>query len=274
MISDADVTFPEPTRITVVTHRTQATGDPVQLYFLKVLNPVLNNLGDISARASATVYPLSGTDCLKPWCFPDKWDDVDNDSTWDAGEFYDPQATGYVYPDDIGMQIVLKLRNSNHSPRMGWFYAIDFAPINTGDPVISGADAYREWIAGCEPYLVSVGDLLQIEPGNMQGPTMQGLSDLNGLDPNAEWDAGSGTVVNSDYPTSPRVIKVACFDPTLGIQSDVNGRDYLTITKIVVVFIEHNDGSDVIGRFMRRASDGAPCPGCPVGFLYRATLVE
>jgi hypothetical protein len=274
IITAGDVTFPEANRIRVKTHRTQADGDPVQLYFLKVLNPVLNNLGDVTAVASASVFPVNSADCLKPWCFPDKWDDTDNDSLYDEGEFYDPEITGYKVPDHVGMQVILKLNNSQSSPRMGWFYAVDFAPINTGEPVVTGADAYREWIWTCEPFMISVGDQLQVEPGNMIGPTGQGVGDLIDVDPNAYWDGTTGTVQGSDYPTSPRIIKVATFDPSVAIQTDTNGRDYLTVVKIVVVFIEDIQGKEVIGRFMRRFSDGEICVDCPQGFLYRAVLVE
>lgn len=270
-----DVTFPESNRITVVTHRTRESGDPVQLYFLRVLKPMADNLGNVKARASASVFPVVGSDCLKPWCFPDRWDDANENGEYDVGEFYDPDLTGYRAPDDVGTQITLRLRNSNQSPRMGWYFCVDFAPINTGEPVITGADAYREWIPGCEPYMVTEGDQLQIEPGNMVGPTRQGLGDLIALDPNAVWDAGSGTVINSAYPISPRVVKCAVFDPTVSVQSDSNGRDYVTVAKLVVVFVEGNNGSQVFGRFMRRSSGGDICPECPNnGFLFRAALVE
>lgn len=274
VIGPADVTFPEATKIRVSTHRTIATGDPISLHFIDVLDPSYNKKGEMTADAAAAVYPVSGTDCLKPWCFPDQWDDADGDSLYDVGEFYDPVITGYKVPDDIGTQIVLKLRNSEKSPKMGWFYAIDFGAINTGDPVITGADAYREWIATCEPYLISVGDQLQMEPGNMQGPTSQGIADLIALDPNAYFDVASGTIMDSDFPTSPRVIKGTVFDPSVGVQTDVNGRDYLTVVKIVVVFLETYQGQNVTARFIRRASGGTPCPDCTPGFVFTPVLVE
>lgn len=273
-ISESDVTFPDAGGITVYTNRTRATGDPIRLYFLRILDPLLDNLGEMRARASARVYPVGGTDCLKPWSFPDQWDDLDNDSSYDAGEFYDPSITGYKVPDDVGRQITLKLINSQSSPRMGWFYAVDFAPINTGDPVQTGGDAYREYIATCEPFSITTGDMLQIEPGNMVGPTGQGVMDLIALDPYAEWEPVTGTVINSDFATSPRVIKVAVFDPTVGVQSDVNGRDYVTVVKILAAFLEEYDGKAVTARFIKRASDGDICENCEEGFLFRSVLVE
>jgi hypothetical protein len=275
IIGSSDVTFPLPNKITVETHRTVATGDPIRLYFMNVLDPSFNNLGEMTARASAAVYPVSGTDCIKPWCFPDQWDDTNGDSLYDVGEFYDPQLTGYIVPDDVGTQIILKLRNAVHSPRMGWYFCVDFGPINTGGPVITGADAYRKWIGECEPYLISVGDQLQIEPGNMIGPTAQGMDALIEADPTAQWDEATGTIINSIYTTiSPRVIKGTCFDPTLGVQTDGGGRDYLTVVKIVVLFLEEHKNDIVTARFMRRATGGTPCPECPTGFVFTPVLVE
>ncbi|NIP42267.1 MAG: hypothetical protein GWO41_04145 [candidate division Zixibacteria bacterium] len=274
IITPVDVTFPDEDRIMVYTNRTKATNDPVRLYFLKILDPLFDNLGEMRAKATARVFPVGGTDCLKPWCFPDKWDDADIDSTYDVGEYYDPDITGYKVPEDVGVQVTLKLRNSNKSPRTGWYYAVDFGALNTGDPVITGADAYRQWIAECEPFSISVGDYLQIEPGNMVGPTAQGVGDLVALDPTAEWDPITGSVINSAYPTSPRIIKVCAFDPTQGVQTDSNGRDYLVVVKIIAAFIETHNGSDVTARFIKRASDGDVCEDCEDGFLFKSVLVE
>ena len=304
VIDAGDVTFPEPGKVTVSTHRTSATNDPVTLFFLKVIDPLLENKGEITARATAQVSFVCGTDCLRPFCPPDRWEDVDNDSIWDPeepyndlngnevydpgepftdengdsvwnpAEFYDPEITGYKAPDDIGVEVTLKLRNSNFDFRAGWYYAIRFGPLNTGDPVESGADPYREWIGECAPYTVSVGDLLELENGVMQGPTNQGLEDLINLDPSAEWDPVTGTVINSAFPASPRIIKVAAFDPTVGVRKDIPGPGYVTVSKIMALFLEGHDGSDVVGRFMKTVTEGTPDPDCPGGFLFTVTLVE
>jgi hypothetical protein len=62
-----------------------------------------------------------------------------------------------------------------------------------GDP-LSGGNWYRQWIAECCPYLIEVGDRLQIEPGNMVGPTRQGIDQLiariparTGIAPHKAW---------------------------------------------------------------------------------------
>jgi Flp pilus assembly protein TadG len=271
---DVDVLY-DSGKVTVTTHRTKAKGDPVTLYFLKVLDPLVENKGEMTATASARVMPISGTSCLRPFCPPDRWDDADGDSAWDPGEFYDPYITGYMAPRDVGVQVRLKLRNSNKWPLEEWYYAVDFPPLNDGDP-ITGADQYREWIIGCaDPTIeVNLGDKLQLEPGNMKGPTNQGLDALIALDPNAQWDPATNTVINSAYALSPRIIKAAAFDPTVGVEDDEAGRKYVTVTKLMALFIDRHDSDEVVGWFMNLVTEGEPCPGCPQGFLTTVRLVE
>ena len=265
--------LPNFNEITVTTYRTKAHNDPVTLYFLKVLNPSLENKGNVTAKATAKVFSLSGTNCLKPWCVPDRWDDVNTNGDWDPGELYDPDITGYKVPDHIGVQVTLKPRSNPWSPE--WYFAVDFPPINKGDPV-SGANQYEAWIDSCpDPsVVVSIGDHLQVEPGAMVGPTNHGLDDLIAQDPTAQWDPVTNTVINSAYPLSPRVIKVTAFDPTVGDRGveDCLGRDCVTVVKLLVLFVEDHDGGDVVGWFMKMAAEGEPCPECPQGFLYTVRL--
>ena len=270
-IVDTDVTFPEENMITVHTHRTADTKDPVSLFFLRMINSASNNRGNVEARSSARVSGVCATDCVKPWAPPDRWDDTDSDGVYDTNEFYDPWLTGYRYPDDIGTQVTLKLRNSSKFPIAGWYYVIDYPPINKGTP-LTGANWYREWIGGCEPYIIEVGDNVQIEPGNMVGPTNQGLDSLISLDPSAEWDAGTGKVINSSFAVSPRIIRACLFDPTIGLKDFGAGRKYMTIVKIMVLFIEGHSGGDLTGRFMRMASQGENCDD-PGSFMYKVVLV-
>jgi hypothetical protein len=227
---------------------------------------------------------VCGVDCLKPWAPPDRWFDADSnnafnpDSVTNPLEYYDPLLTGYT-DADLGTQITLKLGNGNQQDfGMDWYYAIDFPALNDGNPV-TGGDRYREWIAGCADgtVIIDPGDSVQVEPGNMVGPTNQGLADLLNLDPNAVWDAATGEIINSAFAVSPRILKAALFDPSLGIRDDTNGRKYLVIVKIMVLFIEaKGGGGEVTGRFIRlNAPNGTVCEDQSLPtFLYKASLVE
>ena len=138
-----------------------------------------------------------------------------------------------------------------------------------------GEDVYQDWICPeCEPFVIRIGDQLHMEPGNMVGPTNAGLQCLIDMDPTAQWDPATGTVMNSAYATSPRIIKAPVFDPTLGVQV-CHGVDCLTVTKIIVLFVEEHTGDAVVGRFMRLASEGVPDPDCSAGgFMYTVNLIE
>lgn len=306
-ITDADVTFPTPTRVRVVTHRTAATGDPLRTYFLRILDFAHPNLVDVSASAVAEIQAVCSTRCVKPWAIPDRWDDADGDSTydyaedytddnmngtwdpgewyddangngvWDPDEFYDPILTGYVAPGDVGVPMVLKVGNPQQSIASGQFFPVDYPPL--GGPVapITGGDQYREWIATCSPYLVSPGDSLQLEPGNMVGPTLQGIDDLIVLDPYAYWDDNTNQVEDSAWGFSPRIAIVPLFDPRYPPGS---GRgDNVIVAKLGAFFIESTGpGSRVVGRYISLGTGGIACTeeeGNGVGaFLFGIRLVE
>jgi len=273
LITPEDVTFPTETRVRVVTHRTEATGDPLRTYFLRVVDIVRPNTADVSAVAMAEISDICSSDCVKPWAPPDRWDDVNGNGEYDEGEPYDPVDTGYLPPDDVGVQIVLKLGNPNQAIEPGHFFAVDFPPLGGDEAPITGADQYREWIATCSPYDVSPGDSLKLEPGNMVGPTIQGIRELFDLDPNAYWDEEEGTVMGSDWGLSPRVVKVAFYDPT---RAPDPGKNYIHITKVGAFFLESlGPASAVTARFMQIATQGVPCDeDAPPSFLKGYRLVE
>jgi len=290
-IVDTDVTFPEENMITVHTHRTVDTKDPVSLFFLRVMNlardSTSDNKGNVEARSSARVSGVCATDCVKPWCPPDRWDDRDGDGVFDwwdvnkngvydppadSGEWYDWSETGYMPSKDLGTQIVLQLNNSPKWQEK-WYYAIDYPPINKGTPN-TGGDWYREYIAGCEPQLIEIGDYVRLEPGGKVGPTKQGLESLIKLDPTAEW--GGDDVINSAFAVSPRIVKLCLFDPMFEVRKDkdVDGKEfsYVKIAKIMVIFIEgYNENADITGWFIKLATQGESCD--KESFMYKVALV-
>lgn len=280
MIGAGDVSFPMASQVRVQTHRTEATSDPLRLYFMRVLSSGHSNLGDMSASATAQLTPVGGTNCLKPWVFPDRWDDADGDSLYDPGEVYDPNTTGFRVPEDVGRVITVKYASGGSTPKMGWYQPIRFGPVNRGGPDCTGADCYRTYISECEPYMVALGDTLQFESGNMVGPTRQGWDELVALDPNAYFNTSTGTVENSTHAVSPRIIKLALYDPSVGvITSAASGAEKnIVVTKFAFLFIEAppESGSTVpvTARFIRYASSGETCPECPNGFLFTARLVQ
>ncbi|MEJ2719523.1 MAG: pilus assembly protein TadG-related protein [bacterium] len=257
VIGPGDVTFPEPDVCRVVTHRTAVTGDAFRTYFVRAIGG--SGTADMTAVAAARAYDVCSSKCMKPWAIPDRWDDADGDGVFDEGETYDKDVTGYNAPADVGAQIVLKVGNPSQTPAPGIYYPVNYPPLDNEEGIkpLTGGSWYETWIADCEPYMIEPGDRLQVEPGNMVGPTMHGMEDLIAQDPTARWDPGTQSIVGSAYGKSPRIGLVPFFDPALGVDS---GRKYVTVSKIGAFFIEDvTGGGTVTGRFIQITDHGVPC---------------
>ncbi|WP_243310505.1 pilus assembly protein TadG-related protein [Fundidesulfovibrio agrisoli] len=264
-------------------------GNPVALF----LGPVLGkNLADVSATARAALYCVTNSRCLKPWVVPTKftWNDAADSvkqyknngllDTKSAPEMASIQVQGYS-ASDVGTQIVLKYGDSKDTIAPGVYNPIDFPPVNKGNPIPGGAE-YRTNISGClgsSNTDVAVGDTLQMEPGNMTGPTKQGIEDLIKADPSAKWDTSTQSIVGVDSKygpdplNSPRVGMIAFYDPR---ESPSSGRDSVKVYQLGAVFIEGMDGKgDVTARFIKAmASSPAPDPAGTCGTLYGVGLIR
>lgn len=291
VITDADVTFPVDRRIEVTTHRTEATGDQFMNYFMRIFDE--NNLGpgNMTAHAAAEWAWVCGGKCLEPWAPPDRWDDANNNGEYDVGELYDPITTGYT-DADLGTQISIILENlgggggqGNPNPfPFGRFdyYSINFPPVNKGNP-ISGADQYRDWMCqGCldTTFSVEPGDLLRVESGGMTGPNRDGLQCIIDSDSLASWDVATNSVINSSHTISPRIVKCALFDPSIGLENYSGGKR-VVVAKIMAIFVESIQtqgptSGQIVGRFMRLAEPGGVvCANqSDPSFLYKTYLAQ
>jgi len=236
-VGNSDITFPSSSRIRVTSNQT------LPLFFASALGM---NTVNISAAATAELGSIIGTDHLRPWAIPDM---------------------GF----SLGDRVMIKsgqLGAPGTNP--GFFYPSDFPPVNRGRP-ISGASEYRSNIEnGCDG-TVEIGDVLQIEPGNMVGPTKQGVDAIIRWDSGAYWDNSSSSVVGSDYPgyTSPRICIVPLYDERYPPDS---GRNTITVTGLAVFFVEDMQGKNVYGRFIEMLTHGIWGSGNT--YLYGVHLVE
>ena len=210
--------------------------------------------------------------CVKPWAIPDKWidrHDDPNDEVWTADDTFEtvdahgnslsdpdvyvplsePGFSSFTLPRDLGLLITLKIADPKDGLKPGFFYAVN---LGTGG---ESANGYRSAIATCQDTPpVHFGDLLQPLPGNMKGPTVQGVADLINLDPNAEWDPVTKTVINSCAPSpacgsvSPRIVTVIAFDPVWYERSWWPvGQPILVASNFVGVFIDGVVGGKITG---------------------------
>lgn len=248
-----------------------------------------------------------------PDAWHDYDDDANGDDLWQEGEewvldshpddYYvpfdganDATATGYGSllrgPErDRGRQLSIKAQdpNSEYTPNPGVFLPWRLPPDDDGGTCDSGggsggtaagAATYRNNICTCNDSQVELGVDYEIQTGNMVGPTSQGIDELISEDPNAYWDPsandGQGGVAGSDFGdglNSPRVVKLAMFDPT---QIEGSGMQTIQFNNFALFFIEAHDNmrDPIIGRFLYFVS-GEESSGPTTGSLVRyLRLVE
>jgi Putative Flp pilus-assembly TadE/G-like len=201
----------------------------------------------INATAMAQVTAANGVTCIKPWTIPDRWSDGDETpiNGWAQTDVFNPPTdtytqgvSGFKYPNDVGIEIVMK--GDNNAWSAGWMQELQF-PACTG----SNPSCYGTEITSCPSWIPTVGlydgsvpcgksdtpdpthGCIQVKPGVSQGPTSSGVGTLVGLDRSATWDSVNKKVTNSCMDThscvdangnsiaiSPRIIPIALFDPS------------------------------------------------------------
>ncbi len=278
-VQPSDVTFPTSpsglnNRVHVHVYRTAERGNPVATMMGRLFGVSQVN---IDAEATAEASPANAMTCVKPFTIPDRWiekqdpggfdslnstfDMVDNKGHALANpDIYIPADqdgyTGYNAESDKGTQLMIRAGTGNNiTPSFYFSYAIG------GD---TGGSEYRWNIANCNTTLMGWGDLLLAEPGNMVGPTNQGVDDLLATDPGAYWDTVENRVVSTMNP-SPRVVAIPLYDPIYYDTGKQNGRDAdLKVANYLGFFIERRSGNNVYGRITPVSGlvkgNGGPAP--------------
>jgi len=124
----------------------------------------------VVAVAEAEPKPAAAY-CLKPFVIPNTALATSTDpceACESAQVLIDANGKKTAYATSaIGKQFVLKPQNPANSWVPSNFMAVELSG--------SGADNYRDDIAGCAGVIVKCGDLLKVQTGNMVGPTQQGV---------------------------------------------------------------------------------------------------
>ena len=304
-VTPADVTFPpcpddgSNACVRVDVYRNQARGNPLPSYFGQLVG--VTDQG-VQATATAKSAIANASDCVKPWAIQDKWNELrdppfDIDSTYDVRFSSGPNAgnplptpppldvyvapttsgtgTGYSLPTDLGQQVILKAGGPVTSLNPGHFLPIDLPlPADGGCTNPTGGACYRYNIPNCNGNLIVIGDFLTLEPGNMIGPTRQGVTDLIALDPGAMFDTSTNSIVGSCAPScasfSPRLVAIPMFDTELYDLGRASGRLDVQIVNILGFFVVNMQGNDVVGYLMTRPGQLAPGgPGVGEGSAFQ-----
>jgi hypothetical protein len=290
-VTSSDVTFPLNSKtgqydlVQVSVYRTQARGNAVGTLIAQFFGTPTANIG---ATATAQAAPANQETCVMPLTIPDKWIEQQCATetcpwgplnTFDLNvpnpDIYVPPgqtgATGYNPETDKGVQLVLKANNGTKvAPSM--YNAWDLP----GNPPSIGANDYRNNIANCNPNLITIGDNMVPENGNMVGPTKFGTNDLLAKDPNAYWDTVCNCVKGSAFPISPRIRIVPLYNPVIYAQGQQTGKSgpQLQVVNYLGFFIETLDSSgQVIGRITPILGKISTKGGPPIGAFARALMI-
>ena len=186
---------------------------------------------NVPAQATATVNGPGSMTGLMPWAVP-------------VAPYggYDGIIPGEIY--------ALKLGSGTDDPLpVGQIHGNFQAMAFDG----SGASEYRNNIINGSSQEIFAGSYYSTEPGNMTGPTRQGIDSRIGGDSHDFFDGQViGIDENGKYyvkdETCPRVI----FVPIVDTFEESSGREDLQILKFSVFFLESYDSNDsiVLGRFV------------------------
>jgi Flp pilus assembly protein TadG len=276
-VTAADVEFlndptGNPSRVRVTVWRDASHGNPVSTLIAKYFGIAT---AGVHAVAMAEASPANAMTCVKPFTIPDKWieknpvtkpwettdgfsrygkkgvllspADVYEPAYYDAdGKQLNDAYSGYNMEQNRGMKLVLRAGQGNEiNPS---FY---FSLAMTDD---TGGQDYRWNIANCNHSIYHWGDPLVQEPGDKQGPTVQGIQELIDRDPGAVWNERTNNVDNSSYGDrqSPRVFPIPLFDPDYYNSGKELGRiATLKVANWIGFFVEYiGTGSEIHGRII------------------------
>ena len=289
-VTPPDVTFPlGPTglnnRVKARVFRNDERGNPVGTLMGQYFGVTDVN---IQAEATAEASQANAMTCVMPFTIPDKWTER-QDPDWDVndtfkmwdnhGNLMDPadvyhnatdkgRYTGYNPQRDKGTLLMIRAGTGNDiNPSMYFSYSIGG---------VTGAAQYNWNIFNCNTTVMGFDDLLLMEPGNMVGPTVDGIDQLIAKDPDAYWDTTKNKPVSTRSP-SPRVVAIPLYDPEYYDTGKKNGRYAdLKVVNYLGFFITGRSGNNIYGRITPIAGmykgNAGPAPAAAFPVVIR--LVE
>lgn len=276
--------------------RATATAQIVTGTHTDCLKPwaILDRWDEYDAAGGEPDFPNPDTDFNYSSTF-DKYSDGKGKNPPQEPDLYVPPGgtngagTGFRLPADQGRRFAVKVGDSDDSISPGWFRAIRIPRLDGQ----TGGDVYRNNIESCgglpngyaTPETVCPADIgndtaaywaergcYRVEPGNMVGPTKQGVDALIAKDPSAMWSGGGITgSAFSPATSSPRVVPIGVIDIDQYLGADPTGSNGIVrLVNIYGFFIEgmgdvqsdgtvtccSNGGKSVVGRIMTIPSLG------------------
>ena len=276
----------------------RAGGNPLPVFFSSLVGVADQG---VRATATAQMVSSASVTCVLPFAIPDLWQELredeagnppdesplfhpdDNDTvdpnvanaTWDPDDtfdrydsanpgveyptgpldYYDAANWGFLLDSHHGLYLNLKAGNPTDAINPGHFYPITLVDGETGGSI------YRDNIEGCNLAELTVPTVLPVEPGNMIGPTAQGMRAVYNQDPSAIWsntynaqtglwgEISGGCSPNCATPTglSPRLRPLPLFDPQIYDAGREAGRIDIVLTRFAGFFLDDIVGNNVFG---------------------------
>ena len=235
-------------------------------YFAKA---VWDSTANISVTAIAEASEWStGSSCAKPWFVPNTVfaPGVCGSECDPAHLLINPstRAVTAFGKSMYGTEFTIKPQNPSTALSPGNFYAVRF-------PGASGGDDYRDEIIGCANAYLRCGELYDVEPGNMVGPTKQGVEGLIGDPPRFTWDGDDDSpyvrVSDGKFFDIAENVVVApiwniCGEGFCPPDGDGKVQGKLRIIGFGIFWLVGIDGNDVKARLITLGSCG-PSGGTP-----------
>ncbi len=250
-LSDVSVVVDVPNRLVTVD-----ISHTRQTFFARVIG---RDQVDIGVRANAEAsLNATGSGCSKPWFVPntilspldpcDACSAVPQQVLIDGSGNVTDYATQQILLAD---PFIIKPSNPINSLAPGQFYA-----IRMGDS--TGGDDYRTNIQICAPERIYCQDLFGVEPGNMIGPTIQGVTGLIGPNPDTFIEMGKYQDSEGNISdTSHQLLVVPVWDTcaVVGFCPDNELPDsganlQIEVIGFAMIFIEGLQGNNVMARLI------------------------
>ena len=232
-------------RATVEIARTEGT------YFARALG---RNSVDIAVQAVAeTSIDSVATFCAKPWFVPNTV--VSNLSACDAcaaGEVLVDNGVVTAYGESqIGMSFSVKPQNPQSAMQPGQFYAVRMDDS-------AGGNDYRTNIATCSSDVITCQQTYGLEPGNMIGPTVQGVRDLTGTPPDVFVSMGQYQDAGGYMSNTSRSLIIAPLWETCNLDGfcpdnrlpDGGANANISVAGFALLFIDGVQGNNVMAHLL------------------------
>lgn len=220
-------------------------------YFARVLG---RNSVDLAVKAVAeTSIDAVATFCAKPWFVPNTVvSDLAACDACTAGELLVDDGVVTAFGESkVGMSFTIKPQNPTGAMAPGQFYAVRMADS-------AGGNDYRTNIATCSTDVITCQQTYGLEPGNMIGPTLQGVNELTGTPADTYMGIGEYMDSGGNMSDTSRSLIIAPLWDTCALAGFCPGNSLpdnganaeITVSGFALIFLDGVQGNNVVAHLL------------------------